>query len=166
MCKKPKQTYKQNKKKTPTRTKNQPKKTPPQKKQHKKIINTLLFKTLNKIRLYILFWCSIWFNLYLDMLAWWSSGVFFAWFYWGFIIFFCTVQASGECVKFGLSMLWIWNNICKIYKTICLNCLAMEDLCFMGDAINKMEWWFKQWKTPKWSHRWWIVSRWWVKVGE
>lgn len=36
-------------------------------------------------------------------------------------------------------MLWIWNNTCKIYKTMCLNYLAMEDLCFMGNALTKWD---------------------------
>lgn len=95
---------------------------------------TFLLKTLNKIRLRVLLWCSLH----------------------GFIVvyIFFSVQCKLKMNVWSLvlSMFWIWNNTCKIYKTIYLNYLATEDLCFMGNAINKMGWHFKHWRAPEWSH--------------
>lgn len=51
------------------------------------------------------------------------------------------------CMKFGLSVLWIWNNFCKICKNMFLSSLPVEGICCMGNAMNKMGWWYKRYNT-------------------
>lgn len=58
----------------------------------------MLFKTLNKISFYTLFWCSIWFSFYLDMLAWWS-WVFCMVFVNGLLLFSVLCKLKGMCEK-------------------------------------------------------------------
>lgn len=44
-------------------------------------------------------------------------------------------------------ILRIWNNFCKICKNICLSSLPVEGICSMGNAMNKMGWWYKQFNS-------------------